>query len=132
MSRTDKPRTSTCAPQRSIFNSLLRSSLYSSFVCCSFVTHFPHRQSESKNNWDSFVNAGLKRSDKKKQEEVLKTKLNGRDFHRVSMDNMLINFINWLPEYAMNEEEGGTKYCKGIEPKKEFNHMAITPDTASE
>ncbi|GMH90648.1 hypothetical protein TrVE_jg5958 [Triparma verrucosa] len=81
-----------------------------------FITHFPHPASSAKVEWDAFKEAGLKRANKKNQAKILAKKgVDVNDFHRLAMDNLLIQFVEFLEDTDVKggREGGGTGYCPG-------------------
>lgn len=89
-----------------------------------FIIHFPHPASAAKVEWDAFVDDGHHENDRKKQQKLLKKMgLGVDDYHRLAMDNLLIQFVEWLED--VDGGEGGTDYCPGESMEADFLHMQI-------
>ena len=101
----------------------------------SFLTHYPHKTSKARAEWDKMTRrdkAALKKNRKANAEVSERVK----DFHRVKMDTLYVRFKEWLQELENDvkkiddeRDDGGTPLCEGADDDQS---LAIMPNGVEE
>jgi hypothetical protein len=91
-----------------------------------FITHFPHKNSDARSEWDRF--------DKKKRDKLKEAKMSGgdidiaavQDYHRLKMDTLFGEFKRWVKEAIGDVYQKDMRYtplCQGMNDDEQLHDM---------